>query len=427
LPIENKKDEKFISKFLKSGNIIHLPLDTYYISKTIQIPTDITINGGGSVLSLQSDDASIFNIAAVKKVTIKNFRFIASDINYDLDNYIARMEKPLINIENSSNIYIDSLSFENHTFTPLRIIDSEKLNIRNSHFNNIGKEYPDKMPSFIYNYDAIFIGCNENKYCSDIHIDNCNFNNIGNYTYHHKNDFSKNDGDGIQFQSKSKNSINGVYIENCVFNNCSSRGIKAQSGRSISIKNNKFNNCRSGIGLTQETPLSEINILDNNFDSCNIAIAINHNFTVNDILIKNNTFKNINFGIRTSGGSNLKNVNIENNKAYHIISSFFDGEATNLNFMNNQIRDFASGGDKDYYMGILFAGRSENIIFKNNLLETKYPTNTAIYINETVKNINLEKNEINLSKSINNKNLAIYSHSKDGKNIIKDNAINLIK
>jgi hypothetical protein len=168
-----------------------------------------------------------------------------------------------------------------------------------------------------------------------------------------------------------------------------------------------------------------VNITGNKFDSCNIAIATNHNMIVSNIVIKNNEMINVNFGIRTSGGSLINDAVIEGNKGEKIEKCFFDGIVKNGVFKNNRIVNFASSNDKDYYMAILISDLSEDIELSNNYLETQNSSISGIYTSENVHNATITNNQILLKKTNSGNKYAIYNHSKDKKNIIKNNVINI--
>lgn len=407
---------------------MNLPLGTYYITKSIIVPSNKVINGNNSHLVLANTNISVFTLTDISNTTILNINLKGLLSEYHLGSYTHKMEKPLVLIDNSSEIKIKEVHFSNHAFTPLKIISSSDLEISHSKFENIGADYPQGLPAFLYSYDGVYFVSETNQKCDNITISDCVFKNIGTFNYNYIESYNSiNDGDGIHFQSKEKTSINNIKIVDNKFENCISRGIKAQAGNNIFIENNVFLKTKSGIGITQECPLSKVSIAGNKFDSCNIAIATNHNMIISTLSINGNEMNNINFGIRTSGGAIIDNATIEENKAKNIGNCFFDGVIKDVVFRKNRIIDFASGNDKNYYMAILIADSSDDVELSNNYFEAQNSSISGIYISENVTNVTIIDNQILLRKASSGNRYAIYNHSRDKKNIVKNNVINKIE
>lgn len=70
----------------------------------------------------------------------------------------------------------------------------------------------------------------------------------------------------------------------------------------------------------------------------------------------------------------------------------------NSSFIENKIRNFAVGGDKSYYMALLLALGSENVIIDKNLLSTDFSSISCIYIQEGVRQVTIINNTFELKK-----------------------------
>jgi hypothetical protein len=405
--IQNKIDQS------KTGKI-NLNPGTYIIESPVEIPSGTVLNGSNATLILKNPAINIFNIVNKKNIQISNLNLIGSRSIYDLTFYNQRMEKNLLFIKNSKNIEINNLKFSDHSFTTLSIWNSNDIRIKNSFFSGLGSGYPENLPPFMYSFDGIFIVAEPGFKSENIEISNCSFHNIGRKS-------PEDDGDGIHIHASGVNMVNKIRIVNCNFNLCTRRGIKIQAGSEIDIIDNVFKHCNSGIGITQASPVSRVNVSKNTFDSCKIAIATNHNFMVKSLKIVENIMKNSEFVIRTSGESYINDLLILKNETQNTGKCFLDGQIENAVIRDNMIENYAMDADKDYYMALLIADESKNVSVLNNIFKTKYKTISAIYLKENTNSITIRENTFNLPKTDFGKKYLIYSHSKDSKNIIKDN------
>ncbi|MCC7149990.1 MAG: hypothetical protein IT216_12290 [Saprospiraceae bacterium] len=425
ISLQHISDSVFIQDLINnSGGKVMIPKGTYYIDKTILVASGVEINGNNSVFILTSTEESIFACLNIHNTTIRNLTLSGIKGKYSLAAYTHKMEKPLIVVESCKNLTFNQIEFKNHCFTGLKIRNSKLLNVYKCSFNDLGEDYPNGLAGFLYSYDGIYFNCENEGLCEDITIKACEFQNIGSRDFNYMApQVSTNDGDGIHFQSKNVNKVKNILIENCSFQNCSRRGIKIQAGNKIKIKSNVFKECMSAVGIVTESEISNLQIEDNIFDSCNIAIATNHSFGVSNVEIISNGFTNLNFCIRTSGSSFLDNCKIKDNVANNINTCFFDGIMKNSSFIENKIRNFAVGGDKSYYMALLLALGSENVIIDKNLLSTDFSSISCIYIQEGVRQVTIINNTFELKKSITQDKYVIYSHSNDKKNYFARNII----
>lgn len=406
--------------------IVKIPKGTYLIDKPILISSDISILGNSAKFILTNHNIHALVIKNNKNVSISDVDIVGLRSGYNLEKYTHLMEKNLISIEKSNDITLSNIKLKSHTFTLLSIKDSKDITITDVHFSEIGTEKPNELPDFQYSYDGIYIVASENAHSKNINIKSCSFSNIGLGDFFKTNE-SRSDGDGIHFQSKNESGISEINIIDCNFINCSARGIKAQAGQNIEIKNSTFTNCISGIGFVQETRMSNILVTENKFDSCNIAVAVNHPLTISNVEILNNKIVNVNFGIRNSGNSSFSNLKIINNNIKNVQRCFFDGVIEKGEIKNNTIVDYGLARDESYYMAILLAGKSKDIIIIDNNIISLVNTKTVIYLYPEVSNIHFKKNEISLPETQFKKTYIIYSMDKNMSNQVKDNQVELIE
>ncbi|MGE5355534.1 MAG: right-handed parallel beta-helix repeat-containing protein [Deltaproteobacteria bacterium] len=405
--IQKKIDES------KTGKIT-LGHGTYIIESPVEIPSGTVLSGSNATLILRNPAINMFNVVNKKNIEISDLNLTGSRSIYNLTYYSQQMEKNLLFIKNSENIKINNIKFSDHSFTPLSICNSSNIKINNSFFSNIGSPYPENIAPFLYSFDGVFIVSEPQFKTENILITGSIFQNIGVKS-------PEDDGDGVHIHAPGETMIKNIKINNCRFNLITRRGIKIQAGSDIEIIENDFLHCHAGIGITQASPVSKVHVKNNFFDSCKISIATNHEYMVQDLQIEGNRIKNTEFAIRTSGGSFIRDLSVINNEGYDIGKCFLDGQIENALIKDNVINGYAKDGDKDYYMAFLIADKSKNVSIQNNSIKTSFKTISAIYLKENTKSIIIRSNTFYTPKTEFGKKYIIYSHSKDTKNVIKDN------
>jgi len=251
-----------------------------------------------------NSDATIilqFAIDNFDEIIIDDFLYVTDtlEINNKLYFKISGMggisisheeEKNLINLSNSSNIFISDITLSNDTprissDAPLDVYIMYISNSNNIHFNNFNMINS-------YNKGIDFISCNkiditnstfkDGYYdmvtflteCSNILVDNCVFDTSG---CSYANSYLLATGSG-DYSTTVDYLIKNLTVTNSKFyNNPQWEGIDCHGGENIIIQNNYVENCKLGImvGYDNRTPVN--NILDDN-------IVIENNIIINKVL-----------------------------------------------------------------------------------------------------------------------------------------------
>jgi len=404
------------------GSNLILKKRIYYIDSQIKLKSNQFIDGNGStfIIKYTKSKFHVFNLSYLNNLSINNLSIIG-DTN--LTNLDKKTEKYIIYINNSQKINLKNIRIKNSGFTPIHISDCKFININECHFSNIGLSTAN-IPE--YSYDGIFIG--GYKETSDIKITNCTFVKIGQSL--NLDSDTPDDGDGIQLQVPNNSKLHKIEISNCLFDSCTARGIKIQSGFNLNIFNNRFHFCKTGIGITMANIVKDTKITNSQFNNCYYAWGTNSNSTniyADNILFKNNRIENCYAGYRSSGLSRLFNSVIDSNIVSNLKTFFLDGVFENSSITSNKIKDFGMANDPSLYMAILIADKSKNIIVSQNEIKTKSNSHVGIYFQENVVNPILENNSISLRNSIDGNKYFIHLTKKDNTEILKLNKTYIIK
>lgn len=293
---------------------------------------------------------------------------------------------------NSNNIVFDNVEFDESMNTSIALFDVSEVSIKNCYFRNIGGDTDGKK----YSYDGIFIGAYSNG-TSKVKISNCLFENIGT---NKRNAQYKNDGDGIQLYSRNSG-IEEILIEGNDFRGIGRRGVKIQTGNSISIKNNRFTRCMVALGIPMFAPTNNIEFSFNSVEDGIFGISPNapknKPYGISNFRVRNNEFLNIRSGIRTSGSSHIRSGIIEKNVFRNIEEYVLDGQISNTEIANNDIVNFQFGHNKRVGSAIYLWNNSENTIIKSNQFSTNTKSTYDIYLYPESKNIIVDENTFQLN------------------------------
>lgn len=406
----------------------------YLITKKLVLKSNLTIEGKGAIIRIPNNtNFHVFYASGQENLTINNLNFVGNRRSMTKDALKKGLPYYTISLSNCQTVQLSNLSFKEQFTTCVKLHDVKNVTIKKCKFENIGastKEYDGT--GLVYSYDAIFIG--GYKASSNITINNCFFNKIGleeESNLHYKYGGKINDADGIHLLMAKNGMLSNVNIINSIFNNCSARGIKVQSGTNLIINNNQFNNCRVAIGMPAIHVLDDITITKNNINSCMNAIAPNGGGSatsiINHLNIKKNKASNIKDFIRTHGKSSVVNSIISNNEVRNVGLYFASGLFKNVVFENNQIIDYAIQENKSFYMAFLIWDHSENVEIINNTISTTAITHCAIYNQRGVKDCIIKGNIINIPNNKSSKAYIIhFSDEREGRklNKVTDNQIN---
>ncbi len=419
--IAKKDDGPLLEKLINNAHsYIKLPKKIFYISTTIKINSNKTIDGNGATFLFTpstQQPVHLINISDAEQISLSNFTINSNRPKEKNFNYIHGTDNYLVSVKRSNKIKFNNLSFSNHPYTAVDIRNSKDVLINKCIFRNIGVNFQAFDTTFSYSFDGIHIASEDGISSTNISINNCNFKDIGlvNKSLHSEKP-SSDDGDGIQLWCDGKSSLSDISISNCSFTNCARRGIKIQSGNSIYISGCSFTNIKSGIGLVAAQPVNDIFIQKNVFTNCYIGIAANgdSNQNVNNVNAIRNLFSQTTFTFRISGEVNATNWKILRNTSNKIGKCFFDGKIYQSNLAYNKINQFASNSDLDYYMAILLAPFSSNISISNNIFTTHSFTKTVIYLHPKVLNTVIANNKMSIPLTKNNKKYLIHFHDNEG-------------
>ena len=391
----------------------------YFLKGSVILKSNLIIDGNGArIIAPPRVKFHQFHGSNISNVEIKNLIFQGDRKSFKASNFNKfRAYFPLA-FNKSKEIKLTSLLFTEQATTCIHLADVENIEIEKCSFENIGLKTDAKS---IYSYDCIFIGgYNQTK---GVAISNSKFKNIGKNI--EKDAKYINDGDGIQILMAPKGRASKITIENCDFQSCSRRGIKAQFGDELLIRNNKLIDCHNGIGLSMAHSLDQVRIINNNFSNCTFPIGTNshknNRATVSNLFIEDNTStKSYNF-FRTNGFSSITNGIFKNNTVSELGTYFASGVFLNVTFEQNKILDFGLLKDPSYYMAFLIANGSENVKITNNTIKTTVSSISAIYCQPESKKCLIEDNNLEIPNSGKNSYM-IYPHVfKNKSNVIKNN------
>lgn len=382
---------------------------TYNISTTIDIPSEIEIEGNNARI-LYDSSSDIFSISDKSNIVIKNIWF-----NSPTGGIISIWQSNNVNIENcdftgsssnhirimgtSSYIRILDNRFEGASDTQLIMYDKlSNIEISNNKFfkglgNSITKATNSEAKiseSFIINKNIFY----------DSGRMSIELNNIDNIEIT-DNKFYKSTDMAISLPGCKNLLIKDNLISNCVTHAIEIGGSLAQITKNVTISDNIFSNITLAnnpiILNTTTTNIEDVIIENNEFNNC-ISSINGENYNINmfgdkkhiNIKILNNNFNNSN-GILVKGENHL----IENNKFIfnsesNNLSIYIAGE--NNSFKNNKIiySDNSSIGSE-----AIRIGESSNLNIIGNDIIGNGKRNYGITNDNAVStNNNVEKNKI---------------------------------
>jgi pectate lyase len=359
--------------------------DIIEIKKPIILKNNMVLDGKNSlVIRANGYHGSVIDIrnsnnVAVKNLTIKN-HFI-TDIRNNDSLKILNFENA-ININGSNNIIIQDCNFTKIYGTGIKLLDSKNVIIKNCSFDSIGVR---TISGATYSYDGVFIGGRDKTEL--ITIDCCKFSNIGNIVI---NKHSNNDADGIHLLMLQNGTLSNVIINNCVFENIDSRGVKIQSGREISITNSKFINCRSSCMMPMNQTIENILIKNNYIIDCTMPFGtnspLNNPINAHSLQIINNKINKCDHFFRTNGSSTIINGLIKENVVDEVERFFVSGRFIDTKIINNIIKAYATKSDPSWNMSILLLEDSDNVVIEGNKISNPMESKRSI-VNRSKNNI----------------------------------------
>ncbi len=419
---DNIDDTDAIQKAILASNGQPIVFDNkkYLVTKTITFKSNTKLIGNGAIIKVPPKSGfHIFRIEGVENIEFSNFQFIGNKDSYSFDDIDRFRAYYAFRINQVKGLRFHKVIFEKQPTSCLQMTDVLDVKIDSCVFKNIGLSTSEWVKK-VYSYDAIFIG--GNKKSANISIRNSTFSHIGQYE---GVDRYSNDGDGIQILDTATGNTENVKIENCVFKECSARGIKIQSGNNFEIKNNTFEYCGSGVGMPTVKPIKDISIHHNQFLNSRFALASNSGAPVgvNQLEVYENKVENAREFLRTSGNSFVENSHFYNNSVNGLDLYFISGKFKNTTFEKNIIKEFGRVEDPSFYMAFLIWDGSENVKILKNEIATSAKTHCAIYLQKGVSQCTIEDNELDIpNKTGQEKHLFHYKESLDTKsNVIRNN------
>ncbi|MBR0426906.1 MAG: Ig-like domain-containing protein [Clostridia bacterium] len=279
-------------------------------------------------------------------------------------------KKRILKINNSENIIIEGITFQNLNADDAKGIliepSAKNIVIRNCKFNNIKTKHPKSEDD---GASAIFINGESSTAIDGITIKNCSLTNIGagyseaisvdgnctnisivgvSVTY--TNGLKGNIGICIcgnygTCSNKSLDRPRNVTISNCYVSNCkspydpgSAYGIYVDGGANVTISNNTVENCEGGIEIGAEEKNSKltyetenIRVQNNTIKNCGIGAQIggwDGKAIVYNVLFDNNTLLNCGHnGGKAIEFSKCKKVTISNCKFDTNKNKWYEGSS----------------------------------------------------------------------------------------------------
>jgi len=373
-------------KLLNSGkDTIKLGPGTLFIDRVIVIPSNTTIIGNSTIISYKHPlENNLFRSNKSTNILIKNVSV------KPLSKAMGKKHNGayyLFKLLNSSDIVFENVHFDGSMNTAIALFDVKDVTIEKCSFENFGGDTKGKN----YSYDGIFIGA-YNEGTNKVIIEDCVFENIGT---NFKNAIYDNDGDGIQTYSKNA-SIENIQIEGCQFRGISRRGIKIQTGNSISIINNTFIKCKVALGVPLASPSNGITFSRNTISDGILGISPNSpknkEFGISNLEISDNIFKNISGGLRTSGTSQILSGLIKGNKFLNIDKYAIDGRISNTNITGNLFSNYQRLQHKRVKAAIYIWDNSKSTTIEKNTFTPIDNTANDIYLYPKSKDILIRDN-----------------------------------
>lgn len=364
-----------------------------------------------------TDDGDIFKKSInYSNVVLDKDIYLINSVNIDNDNfvvlgnnnYIYFKDNGLLNINNSEKILIQHTNFktfggqENVNVTPINIVNSNNIIIRNSYFSIqrklVSETNATKTISLEKCNSVAFINTEfKNLYpdglyltnCSNLDFNNCSFLGVlGNWTLLNI------------FYSEN------VSVKNSYFNREDS-GNKEGSTINFNCKNSSITNCcfkgGKGIDISNETSVQyvseNITISNNRVVSNDIGIYSNPSF-VKNINITNNMISFNSVGCFLSGS----NVRISENNFLSLSPSDNNPNPSIQLYDGGELNYFSISNNDSYLSNIFLRtdGKSDKIIINNNFVELYGTQNNSdvtykcgnflVNKTDTINNLNINSN-----------------------------------
>lgn len=347
-----------IIDYSRSG-VIYLKKGVHYLHEPLVLSSNTKIVGNKTTIRLR--DHQVFPIIVMSSienvelsgVKIEGLPLVNTDNHDKLKSYNYNYA---VRISDSDNISIKDCSFENLEGTSIKVLDSSNVSIFNCQFENIGLPTRKGVP---YSYDAIYLG--GSSYIKDVLIDSCKFLNIGD-AFNRGNSKWPNDGDGVHILTSGKASY--IKITNSIFEKCSARGVKIQSGDGVWVENNTFERCGSAVMMPMNQDLQDIYIRNNKIFKTNISLGTDKHgqeAMVTNLVIKSNYTDQCNHFFRTSGSSIVRLAQIDSNHIGSTSKFVISGRFIDSRISSNFIGQFGTANDKSWNMGIMILPKSKNV------------------------------------------------------------------
>lgn len=399
---------------------IRLEKRVYTLTRTWHLPSDIRLVGNGATLQMSpGTEGNLLAITDGSDVVLEDLT-LRGYLGEALTASTSGIDRFLLRIQRSERIRLRDVRVLEHQYTAVHCSDVRELTVTDCTFSQLGLPTAyDRYP--LYSYDGIFIGGYRRS--GQILIEGCTFDRIGTHEVYTTNTVGD-DGDGIHLQTPKSGVLSNVTVRNCIFNACSARGIKVQSGSHLQLNRNVFTNCRAGIELSMANPVSDISIRNNTFSKGYHAWGTNGaDMIATGVTFADNRMSKLDHVYRSSGGSVLANSIIADNVAEELQRYFVDGIFRSCRIENNTVRQFGLAEDKSYYMAVMIADGSEGVVLDRNILHTRAKTATAIYIKPGTKNITLEDNDILLPAGKLSTAYGIYCPNRPSAEFLSKNTI----
>jgi hypothetical protein len=360
--VVNKVEEIIESR---QGNNITLRPGKFLIRNTFEVPNGAKVMGSGTTLLF--DNQTVFPVMRVSKVQdirISGVKFLAVEpLRNDLTDaeLMSTHYQYMIDLTDSKGIQVQDCHFDGCYGTSIKTHDCQNILIKNCEFKNSGTGSRKEVP---YGYDAIFLGGYRNT--ENVLIKDCRFENLG-MTFPKGNPPWPNDSDGIQIQGVGK--VKDVKIKNCTFLNCSSRGVKIQSGEKIEITHCSFEGGYSAVLIPMASEVNDVTITNNKIKRTLITFgsdAFEGPKYVSKLLIEGNEVDSCNHFFRTSGHSNIRDGVFRNNKVINVGTFFISGRFENTIISENEVGGYGTLNDQNFQMCFLLSPESVNVTIERN-------------------------------------------------------------
>ena len=346
------------------GNVIYLNKGTFVVKKSLTVPSNFSLVGNKTVLNFTNENSSAtIEINGKTNVKISNINFVGQKLRNNMDGATLTMlnYKNIIDINNSNNISISNCTFTESYGTGIKIHDCNIVKIDLCVFENIGVPTPKGIP---YSSDAVFVGAYKNT--TDVIIKNSKFINIGS-RFPSMNPPNPNDGDGVHILGAGN--ITQVSVVDNIFEYCSARAVKIQSGSNYLVSDNLMNNCYSAVVMAMGAGIANVTIKNNIINRSGFVFStdgVQPGITLQGLSITGNKIDSSYYFFRTNGTSAVDDCIISKNIVNSVDIFFVAGRFLNSKIMDNKVLKFNAKKDKSFNMAIFLNEESKNVIIENN-------------------------------------------------------------